>query len=160
MKKSHGHLVGVRGFFLVQLVENDKIVHDSGWRENQITNGGILEFLVKALLPLETGKKVGWMSLGTGAGPAAGDTALASEVTTRSVVVGTAVGSNVARFRASFPPAYALASFPITLSNVGLFDSGTVSGSTIFSGGNITPTENWVSNQTVVVTYEIEFTSV
>jgi hypothetical protein len=162
MNKMGGHLVGMRGLFLVQFLENGKVVRDLGWRENQITNLGILDFLVNALMPTTTGKKIGWMSLGTGGEPVAGDMVLENEVSTRSAVTGAAVGSNIAEFTASFPSSASLSGHPITITNVGLFDSSVVATSVMFSGGLIDPLQNrvWVLNQTVKVTYDVEFTSV
>ena len=162
MRKTKGHSDGmkVRGFFRVQIIEGvNNIVRDSGWIENQITNGGILNFLVNGILPSVTGKTIGWMSLGTGSAPSAGGTVLAGEVSIRSAVIGSAVGTSTARFIATFPTSSSLSAHPITLSNVGLFDSGVVAGSILFSGGDINPTQVWVSNQTVKVTYDIVFAS-
>ena len=161
MNKMGGHLVGIRGLFLIQFLENGVVVRDLGWKENQITNDGILEFLVKAIIPSTTGMEIGWMSLGTGAEPAASDTTLENEVSVRSPVLGTAITSNIAEFTASFPSSSSLSGHPITITNVGLFDSSVVATSTMFSGGLIDPLQNrvWVLNQTVKVTYDVEFTS-
>ena len=157
--KSHSDGMKIRGFFRVQLTEDGSVVEDSGWQENQITSGGILNFLVNGILPSVTGKTIGWMSLGTGSAPSAGDTVLEGEVSTRSAVTGSVVGMNTARFIASFPSSSSLLVHPITLSNVGLFDSGVVDGSILFSGGDINPTRVWVDTQTVKVTYDIVFAS-
>ena len=162
MNRSKGHSDGmkVRGFFNVQIIEYGRgIVKDLGWKENQITNGGILNFLINGILPSAIGKTIGWMSLGTGSAPSAGDTVLEDEVSTRSAVIGSVVGGDTARFIASFPPSASLLAHPITLSNVGLFDSGVVIGSILFSGGDINPTQVWVDNQTLKVTYDIVFAS-
>ena len=158
--KSNSDSMKVRGFYRIQLTEKGKgIVGDSGWHKNQITNGGILNFLVNGILPSGTGKTIGWMSLGTGSAPSAGDTVLEDEVSVRSAVTGSVVGVNTARFVASFPPSSSLSAHPITLSNVGLFDSSVVADSILFSGGDIDPTQVWIDNQTVKVTYDIVFAS-
>ena len=159
MRKNDSHLIKMRGMFLVQFLEDGKIVRDLGWRENQITDGGILQFLVNALLPLATGKKIGWMSVGLGGAPIPGDNVLEDEISTRSAVTGTAIGSNKARFLAIFPSSSCLSAHPVTISNVGLFDSDIVATSVLFSGGLIDPLQNriWLVNQAVNVTYDIEF---
>jgi hypothetical protein len=49
MNKSNSHSDGVkvRGFFRVQITEDGKgVIGDSGWKENQITNLGLRDFIV------------------------------------------------------------------------------------------------------------------
>lgn len=160
MNNLNDHLVGIQGFFRIQFIKNKKIVCDLGWKKNQITNNGILKFLINRLLSSTEGKTIGWMSLGIGNPPRKEDIALEHEISTRVAIKGTAVGSNIARFTALFPFSYNKLEREIFLSNIGLFDSNIAKESTLFSGGAISPKKKWIENQTVKVTYDIEFTSI
>ncbi|MFA5583305.1 MAG: hypothetical protein WDA09_03745, partial [Bacteriovoracaceae bacterium] len=75
----------IRGFFRVQLTKEEngteKIVGDSGWRENQVTNLGIQDYIVDNLVGAAGGKSVTHMALGTGGAPASNATSLAGEIT-------------------------------------------------------------------------------
>lgn len=78
MKKTKDS-VKVQGMFRVNITENGKVVGDSGWRKNQITNLGFNQYLVGSLGNI-SGKSVTHAALGTGGAPAASDTTLAAEL--------------------------------------------------------------------------------
>lgn len=64
MKKTKDS-VKVQGMFRVNITENGKVVGDSGWRKNQITNLGFNQYLVGSLGNI-SGKSVTHAALGTG----------------------------------------------------------------------------------------------
>ena len=145
----------VRGFSHVQIMDGDKIVGDSGWNENTVTNLGFNQFLVSALGSIAGSKYVSHVGLGSGAGPAAGDTALGSEVGTRQgVTAATSSGSKTARFTATFAAGWHSSAAAFNISSIGLFNS--LSGGTLFSG-NTYASSSCASNQAVNTTYDIIF---
>jgi hypothetical protein len=132
--------VQLRGFYRVHLVEDgDRLVGDSGWCENRITNDGIRNYL---MTPLAGGAQtaVALMMLGTGGEPAAGDTALAGELShstsgtrNRITVATSSLGSTAVEFRATFASSFSFATTTANISNIGLINNTTTGGS-IFSG--------------------------
>lgn len=149
--------IKVRGFFHVQIAdpETGEIVGDSLWRENQVTNLGINQYLVSALGSIAGSKYVSHVGLGTGAGPAAGDTSLGSEVGTRqAVTAATSSTSKTARFTATFAAGWHSSAAAFNISSIGLFNSSSTG--TLFSG-NTYASSSCASNQAVNVTYDITF---
>jgi hypothetical protein len=147
--------VGIRGFSHVQIMDGDKIVGDSLWNENTVTNLGFNQYLVSSLGSIAGAKYVSHVGLGTGAGPAAADTALGSEVGTRqAVTAATSSGSKTARFTATFAAGWHSSAGAFNISSIGLYN--TVSGGTCFSG-NTFASSSCASNQAVNVTYDIVF---
>ena len=156
----------LRGFFRVNLVEDSadgkqKIVGDSGWRENQVTNLGIQDYLVDHLIGNAGGKAVTHMALGTGGAPAAADTSLAGEIThatnSRKTVSTSIVASKTGQFTAAFNSADSFVTASVNISNVGLFETSTTQGGTLFAGNTYT-SSSLATNQNVNVTYQIRFT--
>ena len=155
----------LKGFFRVNLTEDvngkSKIVGDSGWKENQVTNLGIQDYLVDALLGFAGNKAVSHMALGTGGAPAASATALAGEIThaadSRKAVTTSIVASKTAQFTAAFNSAASFVTAAVNISNVGLFETSTTEGGTLFAGNTYT-SSSLATNQNVNVTYQIRFT--
>lgn len=165
-KKKSGHSkVGLRGFFRVNIVDYDKgkekIVGDSGWCENQVTNDGIQQYLVNWLIgDSANAKSVKYITLGTGTVPASNATALAGElvqVTSRMGVSTSVVASRTGQFTAAFA-SNSFNTTTVTLQNIGLFNTTNTNSGTIFAG-NTYATSTWASNQAVNCTYQIRFTS-
>jgi len=155
----------LRGFFRVNLTEDEggqqKIVGDSGWRENQVTNLGIQDYLVDALIGNSGAKAVTHMALGTGTAPGATDTALAGEIThaadARKTVSTSIVASKTGQFTAAFNSADSFVTASVNISNVGLFETSTTEGGLLFAGNTYT-SSSLATNQNVNVTYQIRFT--
>lgn len=148
MSKTKGHSDGmkVRGFYRVQLTEDNKgVVGDSGWCENQVTNDGIRQYIVGWLVS-GTGKSVTHMALGTGGAPAAGDTVLAGEnfhkstnatTNSRAAVSTSIVASGTAQFTAAFASANSFVTASANIANIGLFETYLTSlanAGTLFAG--------------------------
>jgi hypothetical protein len=159
-KKTNVDSVKPRGFFRVQITEDGDVVGDSGWKENQVTNLGINQYLVNWLVgDTASGKSVTHMALGTGTAPAAAGTSLAGEIThaatSRKSVATSVIDSKTAQFAASFNSGEFITT-TVTLSNVGLFNTSSTNAGTIFAGNTFTGSAV-ASNQNVQVTYQIRF---
>lgn len=154
----------LKGFFRVNITEDvngkQKIVGDSGWKENQVTNLGIQDYLVDALLGNAGNKAVSHMALGTGAAPASNATALLGEIThaadSRKSVTTSIVASRTAQFTAAFNSVDSFVTAALNISNVGLFETSTTEGGTVFAGNTYT-SSSLATNQNVNVTYQIRF---
>ena len=153
----------VRGFFRVQLTEDGKgVIGDSGWKENQVTNDGIRQFIVGWLVS-GTGKSVTHMALGTGSAPASNATSLNGELTGsagagRQAVSTSVVASGTAQFTAGFASANSFVIQTEAISNIGLFNTSTEGAGTLFAG-NTFASSNCATNQSVNATYQIRFAS-
>jgi len=172
-KKVHKDGVAVKGFFRVQIVDGDKgVVGDSGWKENQITNVGISQYLVAWLLTGSgsTGKAVTHMALGTGGAPASNATTLSGELfhqsadattNSRAAVSTSLVASGTAQFTAGFASANSFVTATANISNIGLFETYLTSlanAGTLFAG-NTFASSSCATNQSVNATYQIRFVS-
>lgn len=154
----------IRGLFRVNIVEDvngkEKIVGDSGWQENQVTNLGIQDFIVDNLIGNSGGKAVTHMALGTGGAPASNATALSGEITdaanSRKAVSTSIVSSRTAQFTAAFASSDSFVTASKNISNVGLFETSTTEGGTLFAGNTYT-SSSLATNQNVNVTYQIRF---
>ncbi len=157
----------IRGFYRIQITQDDgKIVGDSGWKQNAVTNLGFNNYLVKTLGALSGSAQVSHMALGTGGAPSAADTSLAGEVVTNgsgsvvrsAITAATSSASKTVRFTATFSSAASFLTAAANISNVGLFN---VSGPTTASGslfaGNTYTSSACATNQNVNATYDVIF---
>ena len=159
---AHVEGVKVRGFFRLQIQDNDgKVSGDTGWRENQVTNDGINQYLCYALGGAGVGsyKSISHAMLGTGTAPAATDTSLHGEITdvagTRCAVTPTTIASKTVQF--AFTLASSVYTAAKTIQNVGLINhSSTATPGTIFAGNTYT-TSALATNQSVNGSYQIRF---
>ena len=87
--------ITVKGAFRLNIEEDGKIVGDSGWHENQVTNLGFNSYLVATLGSLAGSSYVSYMALGSGTVPGAAATNLDGEVEVRAAV--TAASSSSSR---------------------------------------------------------------
>lgn len=156
----------IKGMFHLQIEEDGKIVGDTGWRTNLITNLGFNNYLVKSLGTGLGGIPVSHVALGTGGAPGAADTTLAGEVSTNgsgsvvraAVTAATTTGSKTLRNTATFSSAASFITASANISNIGLFG---VSGPTTASGtlfaGSTYASSTLATNQNVNITYDIIF---
>ena len=147
--------VGVRGCFRINIMEDGKLVGDSGWMENQVVNLGFNWYLA-ALLGGTTGSlQVGFMALGSGTQPGAANTDLEGEVEERtSVAAATSSGSKTVRFTATFGSSDSFVTDTQNISNVGLF---ALSAAGSIFAGNTYASSSCATNQDVNCTYDIIF---
>lgn len=159
MKKRPVDAVKARGFFRLQLKENNEVVGDSGWRENQVVDLGFSHYLVDLLGQGANSKQISRMMLGTGTAPGASATTLPGELNTatytRTTVTFANVSSKTARFTGTFASANSHITAAVTLQNIGIINN-TTSGGTLMAGNTYT-TSQWNTNQDVNCTYEIRF---
>lgn len=156
---AHKDSVGIRGFYRVHIKDGAKVVGDSGWHENQVTNLGINQYLVNWLIgDTVNGKSVTYMALGTGGAPASSDTSLSGEIVdatnSRAAVSTSVVSSRTGQFTAAFNSANSFVTASHNISNVGLFNTSTTNAGTIFAG-NTFASSSVATNQSVQVTYQI-----
>lgn len=145
----------IKGMFRIQLTEDGKLVGDSGWKQNQITNDGFNDYLCKALGAVSGSKQVSHLALGTGGVPAAADTTLAGEVQKRqAVTAATSSSSKTIRFTGTFSSANSFVTATQNVSNIGLFNSSSTG--TLFAG-NTFASSAVATNQNVNATYDILF---
>ena len=155
MKKTKDS-VKVQGMFRVNIREDGKVVGDSGWRKNQITNLGFNQYLVGSLGNI-SGKSVTHAALGTGGAPAASDTTLAGEQSVRAALtVATSSSSKTLRNTATFSSANSFVTASKNISNIGLFNTSTAATGTLFAG-NTYASSTVATNQDVNITYDIIF---
>lgn len=127
--------VGVRGFFRIQATEDGKVIGDSGWKENQMLNNGIRDYIVNGLLN-NSPIVVSHMGVGTGGAPASNDTTLAGQPTNskRAAVSTSLVASGTAQFTAAFNSSDSFLTASANISNVGLVNQSATAGGTFLCG--------------------------
>lgn len=175
--------VKVRGFFRLQISEDGpngarvigdsgidekgELINGDGFRENQVTNDGITQYLVNAILGT-TAKTVSHMALGTGGAPAAGDTTLTGEnfhkstngtTNSRASVSTSVVSSKTAQFTAAFNSANSFVTASVNISNIGLFNTylTSLANAGTLLAGNTYASSSLATNQNVNATYQIRF---
>jgi len=152
----------VKGFSRVRILEDGKILGDSGWTgPNTVVNLGFKNYLCQLLGAEAASKQIGYMSLGEGTEPGVTDTTLQSEcsgtnnVPIRAAVTAASSGSKTERFTATFASSNSFVTATENISNIGLFNA-TTSNDTIFAG-NTFASSSCATNQEVQCTYDIEF---
>jgi len=152
---SSNEAVGVRGSYRLHILENGEIVGDSGWLDNQVTNEGFRNFLVRTLGAIAGSMQISHLALGTGGVPAAADTTLAGEVVKRqAVTAATSSTSKSVVFTGTFSSANSFVTDTRNISNIGLFNSSSTG--TLFAG-NTFASSSCATNQDVQSTYVITF---
>ena len=151
--------------FHLQIEEDGKIIGDSGWRDNIITNGGYLN-IVNQLGTSLTGSKISHAALGTGGVPNATDTTQSGEVSTNgsgsvvraAVTAATSSTSKTLRHTATFSSANSFVTASANISNIGLWQtSGPTTASGALMAGNTYSSSSVATNQNVNITYDIIF---
>lgn len=158
--KTNREGVGVRGFFRAQISDdNGKVVGDSGWRENQVLNLGINQYIVNWVLgDTGNGKSVTHMAIGTGGAPASADTTLAGQVTNgkRAAVSTSVVASRTAQFTAAFASSDSFLTATANISNVGLVNTSATNLGTFLCGAAFASSAI-ATNNNLNVTYQVRF---
>lgn len=155
----------IRGMFRLQIEEDGRIVGDSGWKQNLITNVGFLN-IVNQMGTSLTGSKLSYAALGTGGAPIATDTTQAGEVSTNgsgsvvraALTAATSSSSKTLRNTATFSSANSFISASANISNVGLWQtSGPTTASGSLMQGNTYTSSVLATNQNVNLTYDLIF---
>jgi hypothetical protein len=147
--------IKLKGMFRVQINENGKIVGDSGWQKNQVTNLGFNQYVVSSLGSIAGSKYITHAALGSGTVPGAAATTLDGEVEVRkAVTAATSSSSKTLNLTATFASADSFVTNTQNISNIGLFN--TSSGGTLFAG-NTYASSSCATNQAVNITYNLTF---
>jgi len=159
-KKAPMEQMNIRGFARVQLVENGKVVGDSGWSgPNQVVNLGFRDYLCHLLAKSAGSLQMSRMALGTGTAPGAADTSLEGELNTatytRTTLSLSLSGSTRINFLATFSSSSSHITATTALQNIACINDTTSAG-TIFAGNTYT-VSTWQTNQDVNATYSILF---
>lgn len=148
------------GFFRLNIVETKngkkKVVGDSGWNQNMITNLGAQHFIVEAMLSTAGSSQIASAALGSGGTVASTATTLPNEVATangRFAVAGAVSASRTLRYTGSINSNVLPAT---TIGNVGLFAVSTTGAGSMFAGNTFT-SSTLATNQAVNLTYDIQF---
>lgn len=153
----------IKGMFRVHIEEDGKIVGDSGWQENLITNLGFLN-IVNQMGTSLTGSKISHAALGTGGAPIATDTTQAGEVSTNgsgsvvraALTAATSSASKTLRNTATFSSANSFITAAANISNIGLWQtSGPTTASGTLLQGNTFTSSACATNQNVNITYDL-----
>jgi hypothetical protein len=154
MKKREQDSITVKGFSRVQIVDKKtrKIIGDSGWGPNQVTNYGLNSCIVAAPVGAGSVQAAGFM-LGSGTNPASDATALPNSNTDYYSAFGqsTVIDSLTARMTQSFDGTLGAA----TLANIGIFaasDGSLIAGKTFASSALST-------DQDVNCSYELRYST-
>jgi len=126
-----GDGIKIHGFYRLRLTEGDgdvpdKIVGDSGWCQNTITNEGFDDFLCRLLAAQASSKQVNYIAIGTGTAPNVTHSTLDGEImasTQRKTVTVSVSGSKTVRFTATFYSSDNFLTGASNLRNIGLFES-------------------------------------
>jgi hypothetical protein len=164
-KKTPGSAVTVRGFFRLNIIDDSdgtpRVVGDSGWCENLITNFGFQNGVCACLGGVSGSTQLAAAALGTGTAPAVTDTTLNGEIT--DVAGARMTGTNIAfstiaskTLQAAATLASGVYTTTKTIQNVGLF-FGTATTSSTLAAGNTYATSQLASNQSVALTYQLRF---
>ena len=154
MRKEKLRKVAIKGFTRLQIVEKKtrKIVGDSGWLQNQITNYGLNSCIVAAPIGAASVQAAGLL-LGSGTNPASNAVSLDGGLTAyyAAFALSSVVASLTARMSKSFDGTLGA----VTLANVGVFAASTgslIAGKTFNSSALST-------DQDVNVTYELRYST-
>ena len=155
---------GVRGFFRVNITEDDngveKIVGDSGWVQNMITNDGISKFLA-CFAGSADSLQAAYVTLGSGSAPASNSTSLPDEVLEASKRVAPTYafsqraasnGTCTYQWTATFASSDGFLGGTYNISNLGILNS--ITSGTLMAGNTYT-SSSCATNQNVNVTYQI-----
>jgi len=150
------------GFFRINIVEADKktgkmkVVGDSGWNKNLVTNLGAQHFIVEQMGSIAGSSVVSYAALGSGGTVASTLTAIPAEVAVaagRFAVAGAVSASRTLRYTGSLQ-SNVLAS--TTIGNIGLYAVSTTNSGSMFAG-NTFASSTLATNQAVNITYDVQF---
>ena len=146
---------GLRGFLRVRLGEDGpngkpKVVGDSGWVENQITNLGWEKYILSSIGSVANSLYVKRCALGTGGIPASNATACPGETRRSTTITAVTSGSFTLQFTTNFVSGTAGGDIDVACLVNDTASDGSIMCGTSFSSST------WASNQAVSVTYELQ----
>jgi hypothetical protein len=171
-KKNVDANVAMRGMFRIQINENDgKVVGDSGWVKNTITNVGLQYYLSKLLAKSAGSSQISYVGLGCSAYAQASDMTALTNVgsecgnsTKRQSTLTLGYTSRAAsgnadtiQWTGTFQSTDNFVGAASTLRSIGLYPDNTA-GSSCFSVGTYASSQV-STNQNVNFTYQVQFTA-
>jgi hypothetical protein len=150
--------VRVRGFCRLQAGVRDpkgrlRIVGDSGWVKNTITNEGRNAFIAAKVGAVAGSKTPAWLQLATQSTAVdATQTSLVGETRIRKALTASTLATGTLRMTASWASSDNTAA--VTIGSIGVYSTDTAN--TLGSGQTFT-TSQWNSNQDLSATYEWRF---
>lgn len=153
----------VKGFFRLNIIEHGengeaKVVGDSGWRENLVTDLGFQHYIIETMAGLAGSSQVSYFALGTGTAPAAAATSLPNELgdaaANRFTMTPSVVSSKTLQMVGTLNSNIITANR--TIQNIGVFAVSTTQAGSILCG-NTYATSQLQTNQSVNVTYQLRF---
>ena len=153
----------VRGMYRLQITapfDENEIVGDSDWIENQITNLGIQNYIADCMGGVSGSSLITYAALGTGTAPASNATALPGEITggtKRTNVTAATTSSNRGgiQYTCTFSSTSNFLAALSSLNNVGLFGHSSVNS---IAAGQTYTQSTCDTNQNVNLTYILSFT--
>lgn len=161
--------VNVAGFYRLKIKEHNndgstKVVGDSGWVKNLVTNLGFQHYIVEAMggitgsSQVSSGAGGGYFALGTGTAPGAANTNLVGELGDaggcRFTMTPSVVSSKTLQMLGTLASNIVTANR--TIQNVGVFATSSTGAGSILCG-NTYATSQLQTNQSVNVTYQLRF---
>ena len=144
----------IKGFVKVQIVDSKtgKIVSDSGWNKNTVTDLGFKHYITESLGNIAGSSQVGYMVIGTGTAPNATHTTLDGETSVRMTTLNSVIDSKTLQATCQFYGSDM--GNTCTIQNVALVNTSI--GGTILCGTTYA-TSQWASNQNILSTYQLRF---
>lgn len=155
--------INVAGFFRLKVKEHAddgkiKVVGDSGWCKNLVTNLGFQHYMIEPMGALTGSSQVSYFALGLGTAPGATATSLESELSDaaacRFTMTPTVVSSKTLNMVGTLASNVITANR--TIQNIGVFAVSSVTAGSILCG-NTYATSQLQTNQSVNVTYQLRF---
>jgi hypothetical protein len=153
--------VNLKGCFRLKIKEDDRVVGDSGWLENLVTNDGIDKFFARCFAGSTGSLQVSHISIGTGGAPASGDTSLTGESLEASKRAAVSLaftqraasnGTATMQFAATLASSDSFITIANNISNIGLFNS--ITNGTLMAGNTYTSSA-LATNQNIEMSYQI-----
>ena len=161
MENQANDTVGLRGCFRLRIREDDKVVGDSGWLNNLVTNDGIEKFFASCFAGSAGSLQVSHLSIGTGGVPASDATTLPGETVDASLRAAVALaftqraasnGTATMQFAATLASSDSFLTLAANISNIGLFNS--ITNGTLMAGYTYNSSA-LATNQNVEMSYQI-----
>ena len=155
--------VRIRGFARMQIGERQldgsiRLVGDSGWRKNTLTNpdaGGLTAYIAAKVGDVSGSKTPTHLQIATQtAAMNATQTSLTGETRVRKALTASTIATGTLRMTASWSSTDNAAA--ITIGAIGVYNTSTAGAGTLASGALFT-TSQWASNQDLSATYEWRF---
>jgi hypothetical protein len=155
--------VGLKGCFRLRIREGSdgKVVGDTGWMNNLVTNDGIDKFFARCFAGSSGSLQVSHLSIGTGGAPTSAQTSLTGEIVEASLRAAVALsfsqraasnGTATMQFAATLASSDSFVTSAANISNIGLFNS--IANGTMMAGNTYTSSA-LATNQNVEMSYQI-----